>query len=301
MREHEFIEWIRRKGKLDPGFVPVGPGDDCAVVAFGKEKMLITTDQVLDGVHFVLTEHGPRVAGRKAMARSLSDLAAMPALPVAAVATVALPESFARSDAQAIYTGLREVADQFNCPVVGGDIGVWPGSLGITVTILARSPEGIAPVLRSGAKPGGAICVTGELGGAWKARRDLEFTPRIDEGIKLASEYRLAAMIDISDGLASDLHHICDASGVGAEITAADVPIREGSDLTGALGDGEDYELLFALPDRMAAKLCRAQPLLVKVTRIGRVVKGEGVTLITRDGSRKPLDPLGWEHETKEE
>ena len=300
MHEREFIEWIRREARLDPSVVLVGPGDDCAVVAFGKEKMLITTDQVLDGVHFILAEHGPRAAGRKAMARNLSDVAAMPALPLAAVATVALPENFASIDAQAIYTGLREIGDQFECPVVGGDIGVWSGALSISVTIVARMPEGIEPVRRSGARPNQAICATGELGGAWRTRKHLEFTPRIKEAIKLAGEYRLGAMIDISDGLAADLHHICTASGVAGEIVAADIPVREGSDLTGALSDGEDYELLFTLPEGAANRLCEGQPLPVKVTRIGRVTEGEGVTLITRDGSREPLKPLGWEHETKQ-
>ena len=307
MREREFIEWIQAQSKFDRARVPVGPGDDCAIVTFGGEQVLITTDQVLDGVHFVLCEHGPRAAGRKAMARNLSDIAAMGAVPVAAVATVSLPKGFAREDAEAIYTGLREVGDKFACPLVGGDVGVWDGPLAISVTVFGRPADRADPILRSGAQPGDALCVTGELGGAWRTRRHLEFCPRIDEAVQLVRDYDLHAMIDISDGLATDLDNICRASAVAAEIYADRVPIHSdarrfsGDDeavLAFALGDGEDYELLFALPQEQAEKLCRQQPLSIKVTIIGCVLGGEGITLVYPDGRREPMSPSGWEHKT---
>ncbi|MHC4295481.1 MAG: thiamine-phosphate kinase, partial [Planctomycetota bacterium] len=285
MKERRFIEWIRGQTKLDAASVPVGPGDDCAVLAVDGEQVLVTTDQVLDGVHIVLAEHGPHAAGVKAMARGLSDVAAMAGVPIAAVATVALPKGFAQSEAEKIYSGLREVGDAFECPIVGGDVGTWEGALAITVTVFARRADGLAPILRGGAKVGDAICVTGELGGAWGSRRHLEFTPRIAEAIQLAKNYPLRSMIDISDGLASDLGHICTASDVGAEIVVADIPVhadaREcgGDDeaaLQAALTDGEDYELLFSLGAQQCGALCEAQPLDVRVTCIGRIIDGEG-------------------------
>ncbi len=309
MQEREFIDWISRQSRFDPDAVPVGPGDDCAVVKLGGESLLTTTDQALDGVHFILAEHGPKAAGRKAMARSLSDLAAMAAVPVAAVATVALPKGTERSAAEAIYTGLRELADEFHCPLVGGDVGVWAGPLAISVTAFGRPggvTGGIEPILRSGARKKDAICVTGRLGGAWRTRRHLEFIPRIAEAICLAMNYPPRAMIDLSDGLASDLGHICRASGVGAEIYADQIPIHEDARLAGddaatlqaALSDGEDYELLFTLPARFADKLCQAQPLPVPVTQIGRIVEGDETTLVFPDGRREKLTACGWEHRT---
>lgn len=302
MRESSFIEWIRSQSAFDPARVPVGPGDDMAVVTCGGERVLVTTDQVLDGVHFVLSEHGPRAAGRKAMARGLSDVAAMAAEPLAAVATVALPKGFAREDAEAIYAGMRRLADELACPLVGGDVGSWSGPLAVTVTAFAR-PGPSGAILRSGARAGDAICVTGSLGGAWRTKRHLTFTPRIAEARALARTCRLHAMIDLSDGLSTDLGHVCAASGTGADVIAAAVPIhpdaRAAQDpLAAAIGDGEDYELLFALPPDEADRLVASQPIGVPVVRVGTVVKGGELVLVRPDGRRDPLDPTGWEHRT---
>jgi len=297
MREFEFIEWIRSQGIADPAAVPVGPGDDCAVIACGGERVLVTVDQVLDGVHFILADHGARAAGRKAMARNLSDIAAMAAAPMGAVASVALPRGMQRGDAEEIYHGLRDVGDEFGCPVVGGDMGSWDGALAISVTVFGR-PGGIEPVLRSGAKAGDAICVTGAFGGAWRTQRHLTFIPRVREARILAEACDLHAMIDVSDGLAADLTHLCKASGVGAEVLAADVPVHPDADgLDAALGDGEDYELLFAIPAEQAERLEADQPLDVPVSRIGTITAEPAMTLIHPDGRREELKATGWEHE----
>lgn len=300
MRELDFIEWIYTQGKFDPAVVKTGPGDDLAVVQCGPEGLLVGTDQVLDGVHLIVAEHGPRAAGRKAMARNLSDVAAMAALPLAAVATVSLPKGFSQHDAQEIYRGLREIGDAFDCPVVGGDVGSWAHPLAVCVTILAR-PRGIEPVLRRGAKPGDAICVTGNFGGAWRSPKHLLFTPRIAEARVLAGQFGVHAMIDVSDGLARDLGHICRASGVGAQVVAAGVPVSAAAGpagLAAALHDGEDYELLFALPEHAAGELLAKQPLGVPVSRIGTIVEGDELVLIDAGGRGKPLRPMGWEHQT---
>jgi thiamine-monophosphate kinase len=302
MRESSFIEWIYSQSDFDPAAVPVGPGDDMAIVTCGGQRVLLTTDQVLDGVHFVLAEHGARAAGRKAMARNLSDVAAMATEAVAAVAAVAFPRGLGRPDAEEMYRGMRLCGDAFACPLVGGDVGSWDGPLAITVTILAR-PGAAEPVLRSGAKAGDAICVTGSLGGAWRTRRHLTFTPRIAEARVLAGGYGLHAMIDLSDGLSVDLGHICDSSGVGAEIVAAAVPIHEDARLAGdalgaALGDGEDYELLFTLAEADAERLVARQPLPVPVTRIGTIVEPTRRVLLREGGRQEKLRPTGWEHHT---
>ena len=310
MKERQFIDWIRSRTALDPETVPVGPGDDCAVMMIDGKRVLATTDQALDGVHFVLSEHGGSAAGRKAMARNLSDVAAMAAVPVAALATVALPRSARTSQAEDIYNGMREIADRFDCPIVGGDVGVWSGPLAISVTVFGRTAgngKPVGPILRSGAVPGDAICVTGRLGGAWRSRRHLTFTPRIEEAITLARKYEIHAMIDISDGLAADLHHICEESRVGARVAAEEIPIHEDAKLAGpetqdalsaSLGDGEDYELLFALPPQDAHKLIQDQPLGVCVSRIGEILPGDRVSLVGFDGKDQDLLPEGWEHAT---
>jgi thiamine-monophosphate kinase len=301
MRELDLIRWIRRRWKFDPRAVPVGPGDDCAVVRCGGEKLLVTTDQVLDGVHFILARDGPAAAGRKAMARNLSDIAAMAGRPLAAVVCAALPKGLSAADCKAIYSGMRRLGERFGCPVVGGDIGAWDGALAIGVTVLG-TPGPRGAVLRSGAKPGDAVCVTGSLGGAWQARRDLRFTPRIAEAQRLAAACDLHAMIDISDGLATDLGHLAEESGVGAEVVAADIPVHRGAKgIEAALRDGEDYELIFTLPAGQAARLPRlrlgARP-GVKVTRIGTIVRGGGLTLVHPDGRREKIKAKGWEHRT---
>ncbi|MCL2701847.1 MAG: thiamine-phosphate kinase [Phycisphaerae bacterium] len=308
MREFDFIHWIRSVTRLDSAVVPVGPGDDCAVVWCGGERLLITVDQVLDGVHVRLAEHGAAAVGRKAMARNLSDVAAMAAWPMCAVASVALPRGFAREDAEKLYMGIRDAGLAFGCPVVGGDVSTWDKPLAVSVTVLAR-PAGVEPILRRGARPGDAVCVTGWLGGAWRGRRHLEFTPRIHEARLLASRYDIHAMMDLSDGLSGDVKHLCEASGVGVEIFAAAVPVHAdlkngtmdpptADPLTAALCDGEDYELLFALSEAHAAALLAEQPLGVPVSRVGTITADKTITLILPDGIRRPMPAAGWEHTT---
>jgi thiamine-monophosphate kinase len=158
-------------------------------------------------------------------------------------------------------------------------------------------------VLRSGARVGDAICVTGSFGGAWKTTRHLTFTPRVAEGLILA-QYGLHSMIDVSDGLAIDLGHVCDASGVGSDVQAASVPIHPDAlnrpdALSAALGDGEDYELLLTLPQDQASRLIAEKPLGdVPVTRIGTIVPGAARSLVLADGRRQELPARGWQHET---
>lgn len=311
MKENDFLEWIYSQGGFDARKVIIGPGDDMAVVKFPREELLVAVDQVLDGVHFILTQHGPKAAGRKALARNLSDIAAMAALPVGAVASVALPKNFSQEDAQQIYLGLREIGDEFDCPVVGGDVSTWAGPLAISVTVFAQpagATGGVKPVLRNGARAGQAVFVTGELGGAWQSERHLTFRPRITEAIMLALRYKVKAMMDISDGLAKDLRRMCKASGCGAEIFSSLVPVhddaaagRKISLLTAALCDGEDYELLFTVPAGQKNKLIAdsgTEHLPFRVTYVGNMISGDAVELVDASGRRTPMPDGGWEHTT---
>jgi thiamine-monophosphate kinase len=304
--EWKLIEWIRGRTKLDPAAVPIGPGDDMALVSLGGESQcLLTIDALLEGTHFDLKKATPKQVGYKAMAVSLSDVAAMAGKPVCAVAWVGLPQDRDMAFAKDLSTGMADAAERFACPVVGGDITSWKNPLTIGTAIVAR-PAGVRPVRRSGAKPGDLLFVTGELGGSVLGRH-LEFVPRIAEARQLAALVTVHAMIDLSDGISTDLAHICRESGAAAEIMADAIPISAdakkmaASDnrtaLDHALNDGEDFELLLAVEPVDAQDLLKQNPLgEVRLTHIGAVVEGSGVTIAAADGSKKPLPPGGYEH-----
>src|SRR5437773_134835 len=178
---------------------------------------------LLEGSCFRLAEAGPRRVGRKAMAVNLSDIAAMAGLPVAAVVSLGLPRQGGLALAQELDAGLREMADAFGVAIIGGDTNSWDGPLVISVTLLGE-PTGRSPVTRGGARPGDWLVVTGPLGGSILGKH-LDFTPRIHEALALHRECDLHAMIDISDGLAADLHHLCAESHCGARLRAEAIPI----------------------------------------------------------------------------
>ena len=304
--EWKLIEWIRSRTHLDPATVPIGPGDDMALVSLGGESQcLLTVDVLLEGTHFDLARAKPRQVGYKAMAVSLSDVAAMAGKPVCALAWVGLPESRDMAFAEQLTLGLNDAADAFSCPVVGGDVTSWQQPLTIGTVVLAR-PAGIRPIRRSGANPGDWVFVTGQLGGS-SLGRHLTFTPRIAEARRLAAMVGVHALIDISDGLSTDLGHIARESGVGAEVMAEAIPISSAatrlaktdgrSPLDHALNDGEDFELLLAVEPEDGEPLSHTNPLGdVRLTCIGRVIEGSGVTLVTAEGERRPLPPGGFEH-----
>lgn len=291
-RESDILEFLRTSAVTDPR-VPIHIGDDLAALVppHGDELLLAGADQVLEGVHFDLSTATLRDVGRKAMNRNLSDCAAMACVPIAALATLAMPRGRGL-DAAELIAGLREAAGVFRCPLVGGDTGSWDGPLAISVTILGRS-AGLSPVTRGGARAGDRLYVTGPLGGSILGRH-LRFTPRVDLAIELAARFEIHAMLDLSDGLSRDLPRVCQASNVGATLDAARIPIHDDARqindsrpaLEHALHDGEDYELLFASP------LAIDHP---RVIEIGQIIEGSGVWL--RDGdSAWPLETLGWEH-----
>src|SRR5947208_2431217 len=218
MGEFAFIDWLRQRTPADAR-VLIGPGDDTAAVRLTPgAPCLVTTDMLLEGSCFLLNEAGPRLVGRKAMAVNLSDIAAMAGRPVAAVVSVGLPRTGGRALAEELYLGLREVADAFGTAVVGGDTNSWDGPLAIAVTLLGEATER-GPVTRSGARPGDWLLTTGPFGGSIRGHH-LDFTPRVREALRLHEAAPLHAMIDVSDGLAADVWHLCEESRCGALLRA---------------------------------------------------------------------------------
>jgi thiamine-monophosphate kinase len=299
--EFGFIRWLRDRTPNDPR-VLIGPGDDTAALRLTPGRpTLATTDMLLEGSCFRLDEAGPRRVGRKAMAVNLSDIAAMAGRPVAALPSVGLPRRGGRSLAEELYAGMREVADEFETPVVGGDTNTWDGPLVISVTVLGEA-SGSGPVGRGGARPGDWLLATGSFGGSILGKH-LDFTPRVREALRLHELVTLHAMIDVSDGLAADVWHVCEESRCGAVLRAESVPIAEAaramtdalSPLDHALGDGEDFELVFAVTPEEGRKLIEAQPVPgTTLTRIGECV--ESGLWLEEGGARRPLEPRGYVH-----
>lgn len=309
MNEFELIGQLTRSLPANKSLV-VGAGDDCAVLDLGlpDRLLLFKTDAVVEGTHFTATTP-PEKVGHKALARCLSDIAAMGGTPVSALITLALPRDFDAARMEKIYTGINALARRHDVSIAGGETTVNPERLLISVAMLGSAPRGKC-VLRSGALAGDAIFVTGELGGSLADGRHLDFQPRLAEGRWLAENFSVHAMIDLSDGLAGDLRHILKASHVGAELLANAIPISRGArvasraetsaktPLLAALTDGEDFELLFTVASREAVALLDAwkqQFPKLKLTCIGKITSGEGVTIRDKEGVR-PLVAHGYTH-----
>ena len=306
LSEDEMTEWFAQQSRLLAADFPIGIGDDMAQIRLsGDTSALVTTDMLLDGVHFDLRQATLKQAGYKAMAVSLSDCAAMATVPIAAVVSVALPRGLGEEQLKELHSGIASAGDKFGCLLVGGDITAWKDKepFAISVAMLSR-PAGSEPVKRSGAKVGDAICVTGSLGGA-HARRDrgkhLEFEPRVREAIKIAQMVTVNSMIDISDGLSSDLDRICRASKVGAIVNAEQVPIsdeaRKGQEPLGsALNDGEDFELLFTLSEGECKRLLSGWDGPIPVTQVGTITGTKRVQMKMPDGRIGDLGAQGYNH-----
>ena len=311
MNEFELIARLTKALPANENVV-VGAGDDCAVLDLGVPEKLILfkTDAVVEGIHFT-QETPPEKIGRKALARCLSDIAAMAGTPTAALVTIALPKNFDAEFVAKIYDGLNSLAEKFGVAIVGGETTTNPERILISIALLGTVPRG-KQILRDGAKIGDAIFVTGELGGSL-AEKHLEFEPRIAEARWLAEHFHIHAMLDLSDGLGGDLRHILNASKVGAEILKSAVPIsrtaklaaRENSSakpaFVAALTDGEDFELLFTIASKDAVKLLDAWQKIfpkLKLSCIGKIVAGDGILIRDQHGSHQFNAP-GYVHFAK--
>jgi thiamine-monophosphate kinase len=316
MNEFELIQRLVRSLSTNKSVV-VGPGDDCAVLDFAlpDRLLLFKTDAVVEGVHFSPSAPPERI-GRKALARCLSDVAAMAGTPTAALVTLGLAPGFDPGRIEQIYAGMNSFARQQEVAIVGGETTTNPDRLLISVAVLGWAPRGKA-VLRSGAEAGDAIFVTGELGGSL-AGKHLDFDPRLAEARWLAQNFPMRAMIDLSDGLAGDLPHLLNASRVGAELLATAIPISRAArgggtpspgatpslstaiktPLAAALTDGEDYELLFTVPSRAAVPLLDAwekQFPDLPLSCVGKITAQKGITIRDKQGVRK-LQSHGYVH-----
>lgn len=308
MNEFELIEKLSRSLPTNKSVV-TGSGDDCAVLDLGlpDKLLLFKTDAIVEGIHFKMATP-PEKVGHKALARCLSDVAAMAGTPTAALITIALPKNFDAAFVEGIYAGIGALARKHDVAIAGGETTTNPDRILISVALLGLVPRGKA-VLRSGAEAGDAIFVTGELGGSL-AGRHLEFSPRLAEGRWLVENFAVHAMIDLSDGLAGDLRHILKASRVGAELLTTSIPVSRQAKLASkaessakppvlaALTDGEDFELLFTVAAKDAVPLLDAwkkQFPKLALTCIGKITAGEGITLRDKTGAR-PFTAHGYEH-----
>jgi thiamine-monophosphate kinase len=304
LAEDEMVERIR--GTLGGEFEVLGLRDDAAVLPIppAADALVVSVDSVVEGVHFDLALSSVQDVGWKALMSALSDLAAMGARPLGAVVALCLPQLELGHDmAVGVMAGVAEASVASGCPVVGGDVS-GGGELAVAVTVFGF-PEDGRPVARSGAVAGDWIFVTGPCGGSAAGLRLLRAgdssgpavarhrrpTARLQEGM-IAQRAGVHAMIDISDGLALDLHRLADASGIGFELDA--VPVAEGATMEEALGGGEDYELLLALSQADASELAVAFTAagLERPLRIGQALPRS----TTRNLKGQPLDPLGWQH-----
>jgi thiamine-monophosphate kinase len=306
--ESDFIAWLRSQVPPHPRLL-LGPGDDAAILKLAeRENCVVTVDLLTEGVDFKLSETSARRVGRKALAVSLSDLAAMAARPIGMVVAVALPKSGGQKLAVELFEGMAELAAEYETAVAGGDTNSWEGPLVISVTAIGETtPAG--PLRRGGAKPDDRILVTGQFGGSLLGKH-LDFEPRVREALRLVALCPLHAGIDVSDGLSLDLSRMAAESGCGAVIDPSRVPIAPAaaelarrqadglSALDHALSDGEDFELILAVAPADAERLIAEQPIApVLLTDIGCFVAEAGLWQTTADGRREPLPPRGWQHQ----
>jgi thiamine-monophosphate kinase len=303
--EHALLKRYRGRFPLS-NEVYFGSGDDTAVLYRDKNSFdLLTTDFVIEGRHFTRPDATGMEIGWKAMARNLSDIAAMGGRPVAAVVALACPPNTPFALLAAIERGLARASRKYACPIVGGDLST-NDKITLAVTIMGRV-EKKCLVLRRGAQKGDLILCTGTLGGSIYGKHKC-FTPRIKEARFLSKYARPHAMIDISDGLVRDLAHILEASQKGARLFKTQIPLSSAvkkyykddcARLDHALFDGEDYELLFTMNSGAVEKLfamARKQRIQTRFTVIGNVTKDPGIELVDHNGSRKKLEIKGYEH-----
>lgn len=319
--EFGLINLIKRRTFSKDKSVLVNIGDDAAVIKPSPDKLLIfTTDTLMEKVHFDLRYFSYKQIGWKAMVANLSDIAAMGGLPKFALVTIGLPKSISVENVISNYDGMTEIAKRYRCKVIGGDTLFSPQGVFISIALLGEVEKEFL-VKRNGAKKGDLICVTGDLG---EAQAGLEFLrrhpdrkpgfikkhltpfPRISEARTLVKNLKISSMIDISDGLCSELFHLTEENNLGAIIYEAKIPISPNcikagnllkrSPLLWALSSGEEYELLFTLGRKELTKLEKIKE-KVKVSVIGMVLdKKEGVFLMKKSGKKRELKKSGFTH-----
>lgn len=325
--EFEFIRSIKEGCLLSPEDLIMGIGDDCAVIGpFGDKVLLVTTDLLVENIHFILEDINPEHLGQKAVAVNLSDVAAMGGNARHAFVSLAIPQSMTVAVIHALYRGIKSICSDYKVNIVGGDTSASAGGLMISVTVIGESPEKEV-LYRSGAGLGDLIYVTGTLGDsaaglkvikqevtapvglavALKKAHNLPF-PFLDAGRTAAESGLASAMIDLSDGLLSDLRHICESSGVGALLYSGALPLSKEllalAEINNfdpyelALSGGEDYRLLITVPpenaDSFQRQFERGKP--CDLYYVGKITEGEGIKMIRPDGMEERLEVKGYDH-----
>lgn len=271
----------------------VGPGDDCAVVDVGDELryQLLKTDCIVEGVHYLPDAPAQKV-GWKAIARVISDFAAMGGIPSQLLVTLVMPESQQVEYVEALYEGMQKCATEYGATISGGETSSLPTGSAAVISIAGTGwVNKDQLVRRDGGKPGDVVMVTGQLGGSIQGKH-LTFTPRVKEARWLVENFSMTSMMDLSDGVAKDLPRLAKLSACGYQINEQAVPCSQGSDLAGALGDGEDYELLFTVRADVLEDLLQKWDIEfpeLSLTAIGELTDAESAPLTLG---------RGWEHFT---
>ncbi len=292
--EFNLIKRISARVKLSKK-VAKGIGDDAAVLRYTKDKhLLFTSDMLLEDVHFY-RRAGASLVGKKCISSNISDIAAMGGVPEFALVSLGVPSTLDVKYVDTLYKGMRDVAKRHGVDLVGGDT---IASKKIIVNIaLLGSVEKDSLVLRSGAKTGDVIFITGSIGGASKGKH-LDFTPRLKESRFLVRNFKISSMIDVSDGLLADLGHILEASKAGAVICEKSVPLsKNAKSFNTAAKEGEDFELVFTLPQKSALRLEKIWPFKTRLSRIGKICgKRKGFCIIKKNGRERKVRPSGYSH-----
>ena len=297
--EDKITAYFARCSKANATDFPIGIGDDMAQMNLGDNpNALISVDMLLDGSHFDTAIHLPEEIGYKSAAVSISDAAAMATIPFAMVVAVGIPEGWPSEKLKAIHKGIIDACKLFDCELIGGDITSWQasGKLAISTTIISK-PGTTAPLRRDGAKAGDLICTTGTLGGSIDGKH-LCFVPRVREAIWIAENLSPTSMMDITDGLSTDLPRILRSSDVGAVLEAKKIPISDDAQarqcpLNSAMNDGEDFELVFTIPQDKQDFIDKAG---FPITIIGHITAGKDFLMKLPNGKTKIIRSQGYDH-----
>lgn len=314
--EREIHQWLRQQvsNSVRPD-VLIGIGDDAAVLSGTDRPLVITTDTIAEGTHFLIAEHSLELIGRKSLAVNLSDIAAMGAKPTSVVLHWMLPKSFSLDQIKRLFHGIKKLADQHDAQIIGGDTNCWEGPLVVGATAFGELESLDAAWRMDTASPGDAVFVSGRFGGSILGHH-LSFEPAVDLAGDLAELGVISAATDASDSLASDLHAISTASGCGAEITLERVPIADAAferarmlsedagdlelikqrALHHAMTDGEDFGLILAVPNDKVSVLENVESSRSQLTRIGTFVEQQGLWARLADGALESIEPRGYDH-----
>lgn len=302
MKETDFHIWLKETLPQSKD-LRVGLGDDAAIIRTSGD-LAVAADLLVEGVHFDRDQASAEQIGAKAVNRNFSDMAAMGMAPAWLIVSAAVPKGIGDGFIKKLTLGMADAAKAFDASIVGGDTSRSLGGLMINVTVLGKA-MGMDPITRGGAQPKDRILVTHDLGGSLLGKH-LDFTPRVKEGMFLNQNYRVSAMIDISDGLGLDLSRILDASNKGARVEALRIPISQAAQemsktsgrtpLQHALSDGEDFELLFTLAPQHADRLIQDQNRFFEITDIGEILDQPDKRTVRMQNKSFPLKKEGYDH-----